>query len=279
MDRVVRISGVVVVAAFALWAYLVFDHAVRVESPTPTVAADVAGSGVGTDPDGAVVPTDPVDGDDEPPRALAFRPDFGSRIYAVADLPDSADRDASPADDGDAYPLETDLVPHASLAGIVALEPGLYATAFDGQDCSYELVRYDRQGEERIIGQDRLSEGRMLVSLNEIEPDVFVPSPQCGGWSLWSPLVEPLVTAEPGDYWVGDLTLGLWEVPEGCLWEEVVDFRGARLSDVVESGRGPQRITIDDDTLGIRFRGCDHPLVLVEAGVDPRPAPLRSDDR
>ena len=58
----------------------------------------------------------------------------------------------------------------------------------------------------------------MLISLNPIEPDLFVPAPQCGEWAPWTPPPAPLTVAAPGDYWVGELALGEWYVPDGCLW-------------------------------------------------------------
>ena len=149
-----------------------------------------------------------------------------------------------------------------SLASTVPIDPGLYATAFDREGCGYELRRYGPKGDERLIGQDHLPRGRMLVSLNAIEPDSFVPLIQCGGWSPWSALYEPLVVAGAGDYWIGDLAHGVWSVPEGCYWEEVADFRGARLADVVASGRGPSTLLIDDESLGLRVRECERPLVM-----------------
>ena len=194
---------------------------------------------------------------DPPPRYLAFRPGIRSGLYAVADLPGSRDRDVEPdRPPGLDYPPETDLVPHHSQAALGSLAPGLYATAFGVRDCGYELRRINKSGEEVVIGQDHLFEGRVLVTINEIEPDSFRARPQCGDWSLWSPLAEPLTSVGNGDYWVGDLAPGTWDVPEGCVWEEVVAFRGAELVDVEHAGMGPEALVVDDETLGLRIRGC-----------------------
>jgi hypothetical protein len=277
MDRAVRIIPFVVALVVTLWAYLVFDHTLSDVASTPTTAESMEegaadGTGRGADPG------DQGAADAPAPESLAFRPTFGSRIYLVSDevegLADAIAREAS-----DEAPVGGAVLPQASPSLPPALGPGLYTTAFDTEGCSYELRRDGpRGGGDLVIGQDRLADGRMLVFLNEIEPDLFLPSPDCGRWSPWVPPDEPLVEADPGDYWIGDLAMGRWSVPVGCLWEEVADFRGARLADVVDSGRGPGTFVIDEDTLGIRFRDCDDPLVLVESGVDPRPPGLRRRD-
>ena len=103
-----------------------------------------------------------------------------------------------------------------------------------------------------------------MVTINTVEADIFRPLPQCGSWTPWSPLAEPLVTADNGDYGAGDLARGVWAVPEGCLWEKVVAFRGARLVDVVESARGEGELVIDRDLVGLRLRDCDVLMRLVE---------------
>ncbi|MGI9598967.1 MAG: hypothetical protein ACR2QK_22580 [Acidimicrobiales bacterium] len=199
-----------------------------------------------------------------PPRYLTFTEGIRSGLYQVADVPTSRDRDVTPSRHGidDSYPIETDLVPHSSLAKQGQLAPGLYATEFGVRDCRYEIHRVDKSRTETMIGEDRLSEGRMLVTINEIEPDTFNAMPQCGDWVRWSPLVEPLTRAGNGDYWVGDLAAGTWTVPTDCVWEKVVGFRGAELVDVQDSAVGPAPLVVDDDTLGVRIRGCDAALQL-----------------
>ncbi len=154
------------------------------------------------------------------------------------------------------YPVETDLIPGVTLAARGEVEPGLYATTFDTVGCSYELRRVMSSGIERAIGTDSLATGRMLVWINEIEPDSFVANPSCGEWVPWSPLVAPMRSAGNGDYWIGDLATGEWEVPSDCYWEKVVGFRGAELADIVDSGRGPGVLIIDNETYGVRIRGC-----------------------
>lgn len=194
----------------------------------------------------------------EPPEYLAFGEPIRSGLYDVADLPDSRDRDVTESTTGRdlSYPPETDLVPGASLAGPGLLTPGMYATAFDVTDCSFELRRIMSDKKEAVIGKDRLSEGRMLVSINEIEPDTFSSVPNCGDWIPWTPLAQPLTVVGNGDYWIGDLAVGTWDAPTDCMWEKVVGFRGAKLWDVQSSGHGPEPLVVDDETLGVRIRGC-----------------------
>ncbi len=194
----------------------------------------------------------------DPPRYLAFNEPIRSGIYDIADLPDSRDRDITESTRGRdlSYPPETDLVPDASLSGPGQLAPGIYATAFDVRECSFELRRIMKNKREAVIGEDRLSQGRMLVSINEIEPDTFSSVPNCGDWIPWSPLEVPLTIIGNGDYWIGDLATGTWTVPTDCMWEKVVGFRGAKLWDVQDSGHGPEPLVIDDETLGVRIRGC-----------------------
>ncbi len=214
------------------------------------------------------VETEPMDEAGLPPRYLAFVDENRSGRYRVADRPGSRDRDATAKVRVPDYPVETDLVPEESLHPAGTLTPGLYATPFGVRDCSYELQRVNRSGELTLIGSDRVSEGRMLVSINEIEPDVFHAQPQCGSWSRWSSLADPLVVAGNGDYWIGDLAAGVWSIPNGCRWESVVGFRGAELVDVVASGVGPTPMVIDEDTLGTRIRGCSQTLKYVGPATD-----------
>lgn len=144
------------------------------------------------------------------------------------------------------------------------ITPGLYATELNTEGCSYELWRVmKRTRENRVIGEDYLQSGRMLVSINGIEPDWFTSTAACGEWFEWRPRTDPGAPADNGDYWAGDLARGLWEVPSGCLWEKVAGFRGAALRDVVENGRGPQLLLVDEDTVGLRLRGCEEPITLL----------------
>jgi hypothetical protein len=201
----------------------------------------------------------------EEPRYLAFRATMDSQIYTVdrldgltGDLDDrtAATRRSEADSDGVDAGLETDLFPPYPLARQASIAPGLYATRFGIDECSFELRRTDDQGDERVIGQDRVVGGRMLVTVHDVEPDVFDPSSSCGQWSEWSPLVAPLQQAVSGDYWRSDLRRGRWSVSRGCEWEKVVGFRGADLADVVDSGIGPGTVELDEDTLGLRVRRC-----------------------
>ncbi len=281
MDRALRIIGIAIVVALPVWAYRSFDSAVSAAPDDAELDAE-PGSQVGSDdPDGpepatdgppsglAAVEAEQLDADGQPPEYLAFGPGLppmAVRAYPVADDPGIRDRDVEPDRDPNAlYPTETDLFSGFSLAPTEAIEPGLYASAFTAEGCSYELRRINRSGDDRLIGQERLAAGRLLVSIDPIEPDVFSSVPQCRSWTPWSPLVEPLVVATAGDYWVGDLARGIWSVPDGCLWEKVVAFRGARLADVTESGRGPAPFVVDDETLGLRIRDCASTVELIEA--------------
>lgn len=303
MDRALRIIGVAIVVALPIWAYRSFDSALSAaaadtEAPTSrdaTADPDLDGDSTLTvetetetetpDTETDTPDTPDSDGDDlegdrvdqldafgEPPEYLAF--DAGTkalaaRVYRVADLPEVRDRDRDRQPGQTDYPTETDLVTDFSLAPTEDIAPGLYTSSFDAEGCSYELRRVDRSGEERLIGQERLSAGRLLVSLNPIEPDVFSSVPQCQSWTPWSPLVTPLVQAGAGDYWIGDLARGVWSVPDGCLWEKVVAFRGARLADVTDSGIGPEPLVVDEDTMGVRIRGCQRAVSLVASEPGP----------
>jgi hypothetical protein len=142
------------------------------------------------------------------------------------------------------------------------IDPGLYATGFDAAGCSYELSRVMQDRRVAVIGEEYLAAGRVLVDLNAVEPDWFTSSGACGGWYRWSPLDVPLSQASNGDYWVGDLASGVWQVPVGCRWEKVVSFRGGQLDDVQAFGNGPDPLVIDDETYGLRIRGCPAPLTF-----------------
>ena len=154
----------------------------------------------------------------------------------------------------------------AELKGFVG--PGIYVTDFGLDSCEYELWRVLEDNKEHLIGQDEIRSGRLIVNLNVVEPDRFYSSPECGDWSEWTPLAEPLETAGNGDYWIGDLKKGTWSVPRGCIWERVSDFRGANLLDVKQSGLGPTEIAIDDEELGLRVRGCRSDLTFVSEQID-----------
>lgn len=164
-----------------------------------------------------------------------------------------------------------------SLAFRGPIEPGLYATGFDAEECEYELRRTTSERGEWVIGHDYLGQGRTLVTLNSIEPDVFVATSGCGRWVPWTPLVVPLTQAGDGDYWVGDLEPGIWEVPDGCYWEKVASFRGADLADVMDSGTGPDPLVVDEGTLGVRIRTCNRTdMVRVDEASPYVPPPTRS---
>lgn len=194
------------------------------------------------------------------PRAAVTEPVGEGRaagIYRVADAPAAVfgsgrhrtrvipDRDIAPRQLPFADQLDGDI------------PPGLYATRFDAEGCSYELSRVMINRAVAVIGQDYLASGRLLVEINQIEPDWFSSAPSCGQWYAWAPVPVALTQAGNGDYWVGDLAQGQWTVPEGCRWEKVVGFRGA-LHDVVARGAGlDQPLVVDADTYGVRVRGCD----------------------
>lgn len=210
------------------------------------------------------------------------RPVAAAGAYAVADSPDpkvaARDRDYRPrrrlfVSDEDALdPVDRDSEDSddTTRRRLVEgdIEPGLYTTAFDTENCSYELWRVMRDRNTRVIAEEYLSRGRLLVSINDVEPDWFTSTESCGGWYSWEPMPTPLTSAGDGDYWIGDLARGIWFVPSSCRWEEVVAFRGATLADVVDSGSGPSSLTVDRDTLGIRIRGCRSPITLSSAEGD-----------
>ena len=183
---------------------------------------------------------------------------------------DADDEDRDP-DDEDADDREADDRPSTRrVQG--QIEPGLYGTDFDASDCSYELWRVMQDRDTKVIAEEHLSEGRVLVSINGIEPDWITSTAGCGDWYPWEPMPTPLTSADDGDYWIGDLAHGVWFVPRPCRWEVVVAFRGADIDDVVDSGAGPGSLTIDDDTLGVRLRGCRTSITLTSpAGGAPAP--------
>ncbi|MEM7272036.1 MAG: hypothetical protein AAF547_03050 [Actinomycetota bacterium] len=236
-----RLLGIVGLFGLVWWS--IGFHQDAVDAMTDDASGAEA---LGSEPvDDDVIP------DEEPPRYLAFSIGIPSGAYRIADLPDSEDTDYTLRE-----PNEQDLNDRGSLA------PGRYGTSFGVEGCSFELRRVMRTRVEEVIGRDHLAEGRLLVDINGIEPDRFVSSPECGDWVPWSPVAEPLQEAGNGDYWIGDLAHGTWTVPEGCIWEEVVGFRGANLWDVKDSAWGPTELVIDDETLGIRLRNCHLPMTL-----------------
>ena len=166
------------------------------------------------------------------------------------DLPDDDPRDDDLSDDDEIHVVQGEIT------------PGLYATSFETEDCSYELWRVLQTRRPEIIAEDYLASGRMLVTINGIEPDWFTSTEPCGEWYAWTPLTEPLTEADNGDYWVGDLARGVWEVPPTCRWEKVTGFRGAFIHDVIDSAKGPGSMTVAVDTYGVRIRGCRSPIKL-----------------
>lgn len=270
MERLTRLIGIGLLVALAVMSITNFQETLDVVDDTmATRGATTAESGEG----------DGVGELDEPPAYLTFTAGLSSGFYAVAELPDDDDSDSVDDSDSDddsdtedtddtddpedtAEDTDGEAESNPSLNDEGEIVPGLYATAFDVEDCSFELRRIMRDDNEAVIGSDRLDRGRMLVSINEIEPDTFRAARECGEWMPWSPLVEPLRVAGNGDYWIGDLRRGVWEVPDGCMWEKVVGFRGAKLWDVQDSGFGPDEpLVIDEETVGVRIRGCGSDLV------------------
>jgi hypothetical protein len=261
MERVARTIGIGLVLVGFCFAVVTFQRTMAEARPVESATYRLP---IEEEIAAAAAPVEPQDRSGLPPRYLAFAEDLPSGFYDVSDEPGSRDRDVAPRQaPAGAYPPETDIVPHESLNSPGSLGPGLYATTFGVKDCAYELWRVNRSGAYSIIGSDRISTGRMLVTINQVEPDVFNALPQCGVWSPWSPLTEPLVVAGNGDYWIGDLASGSWSVPAGCTWEKVVGFRGAELVDVSDSGVGPdESLQVDEATLGVRIRGCSDPFRL-----------------
>jgi hypothetical protein len=195
-------------------------------------------------------------------------------VYAVTDAQQvrtfSSDHDVESEIEviSDDVTFEASSIPASAQQLAGDLEPGLYATSFEAEDCTYELWQVLNDGQPSVIAEEYLASGRLLVSINEIEPDWFSSTPGCGDWRQWEPLIQPLARADNGDYWVGDLARGRWSVPPGCLWEKVVAFRGAELADVEESGGPGSSLVVDGDTFGVRVRNCRAPLILVDPSAD-----------
>ena len=142
------------------------------------------------------------------------------------------------------------------------MAPGLYAMGFGVSDCSYEIRRVSPDKVEKVIGVDRLSRGRMLVTLNEIEPDAFVSMPQCGQWASWSPLIEPLIVAGNGDYWIGDLAREAGRCRSAACGRRWWDSVGPSWPTWRNPQPGPRPLVVDADTLGVRVRNCEQPITL-----------------
>ena len=206
-------------------------------------------------------------------------------VYTVGDTDEvrtyRSDRDVEPRGEviSDDVTFEESNIPSSAQRLGGELEPGLYATSFEAERCTYELWQVLRTRRPAVIAEEYLARGRVLVSINEIEPDWFSSTRGCGEWRRWEPLEQPLTRADNGDYWIGDLAAGAWDVPAGCVWEKVVAFRGAELADVEESGGPGQPLVVDDDTLGVRVRGCRAPLTLAEPGAATEPVSSATGDR
>jgi len=257
MDGFIRLIGVALIAVFVAWSVNLYQEEMAVTEDRTTVRL--------TEDDD--LPTIIEARVDPSPELLAYRPGFAAGAYSIEDLPGSKDKDyslrsSSKTSTEPAYPPEDGLVSGVDARQKGSLRPGLYATDFGTTECEYQLRRVMKDREERVIGSDWLAEGRLLVEINEVEPDSFTSSFSCGEWAPWSAVSEPLKVAGDGDYWIGDLARGEWTIPDGCLWEKVVSFRGARLVDVEESGRGPDdSLYVGHKTFGVRIRNCMTPIV------------------
>ena len=196
-----------------------------------------------------------------------------SGTYSIGDDPDPriADRDR------DIEPRENLFEEDERLASISVpdymrtihgeLEPGLYLASGFTSECHYKLWRVMRKTRTaQVIGEENLSDGRLLVTIDGIEPDWFTASAGCGRWQRWTPRANPTAPIGNGDYGPGDLAPGRWKVPDGCRWEQVVAFRGASLRDVTASGQGPGVVDIDDSGLGLRLRSCQSPATYERYG-------------
>ncbi len=237
-----RLVGIAGIFGFFGWS---INHWVEASDDIRASEAQEA-----SDEEGSTDSDDP-DADPSAPRYVAYVPGVAPGSYVVLDAPGSNDWDHGlrRGEDHDIPEPDGELM------------PGLYASSFTSTDCTYELYRVGDNQRERMIGSDSLRAGRLLVTLNEIEPDRFASDGGCGEWIEWSPLVEPLREAPNGDYWVGDLANGIWDVPAGCHWEEVVGFRGSQVHDIMEAGIGPGTIQITNQSMGFRVRRCHQPLI------------------
>ncbi len=243
----IRIFGVACIFAFSIFSFVLFD---RTAQPPELDDAELAQAGEGNDPE-----EDPVT-----PEFLSFAPEWESDEYRVGEVERTNSRSA----DRDIKQRKSDIEKsnRTPLTELAEIPPGMYTTAFGVEGCSYELSAVHKDRVERSIGTDELPEGRLIVTIDEVEPDRFSADPACGAWSEWSPLQEQLTSISNGDYWKGDLSPGVWHVPKGCLWEKVLAFRGSRLTDIEESGIGPMPLEIDSRTEGVRIRGCKKPVTF-----------------
>lgn len=291
MARLVGLSVVMVTLVVAgRWLGGIAPEASAASTQTDAAADLDADAGDVTSGAGDPAPADGADPatdqpDLEPPDALPFtrpRPHvaffdeldiarWASGIYSVGDSTDpdiaDADRDVRPKVDGLAVDerLNGDVFGDYTGSQRGEIVPGLYSTDFDATDCGYELWHVARKSRAaELIGEEYLAEGRLLVTINGIEPDWFIADHDCGDWYQWQPRPEPLAPAATGDYWVGDLAPGRWLVPDGCLWEQTVAFRGALLRDVAASGQGPDLIEVTDEPMGLRLRSCRTPITFID---------------
>lgn len=209
----------------------------------------------------APVESDVVQPSETVPEYLAFVQPFEAGVsYSVA-KPDDSDEIVESSSGNDSSETSTPV----EVSGTIPA--GVYVTPVGVKDCEFELWRTMEDGSEQMIGSDYLKEGRMIVSINEVEPDRFYSSEGCGEWSPWSNFTEELLYTSNGDYWTGDLKKGVWKVGAGCVWERVRDFRGTALVDSVETGLGPDRVAIGEESLGLRVRGCLQPLEFESSSV------------
>ena len=203
-------------------------------------------------------------------RPDVLRTSWPSGVYAVgpSDDPRVAARDRDHRAKNPRFVEDERLasmtVPHYVRSIQGELAPGTYATDPTAHDCTYQLWRVMRKSRtEEVIGEDQLSSGRLLVTIDGTEPDWFTATVGCGGWHQWVPRADRTAPIVNGDYGPGDLAPGVWDVPEGCLWEKVAAFRGAQLHDVVSNGQGPTKLVIEsDEPVGLRLRSCQAEVTL-----------------
>ncbi len=216
---------------------------------------------------------------DPRPRPAYFAPlgfeRFAPGVYSVGPSPDpevaAVDRDIRPRRNpfGLDERLNGDVFDGYAGSQQGEIEPGLYSTDFDATECTYELWHVERRSRtEKLIGTDSLASGRLLVTINGIEPDWFLSDHTCGDWYRWRPRPDPTGPLPDGDYWADDVAPGRWYLPDECLWELTGAFRGARLGDVVESAQGPGLFEFPGGPVGLRLRGCTNGASF----IDPLPS-------
>ena len=202
-------------------------------------------------------------------RARAVAADSSPGVYQVVGSRRVITSAIAVGDMAPLGPLAADTAWHSGLLrpafrheqGEIA--PGLYMAEATGGPCNFELWRMMIDGQARVIGEDFLQSGRLLVVIDDVEPDWFVSSSTCSPWQPWEPRPDPTAPAADGDYAAGDLAPGIWVVPDDCLWEQVVSFRGGELRDVVASAQGPRPLIVDETTIGVRIRSCVEPITLI----------------